>query len=295
MIVVVPLPQPNKGGISGGIEICITYPTEFVKTQLQLDERSAKPRYTGIADVVKQTIRDKGVFGLYKGLPPLLYGSVPKSAVRFGGYELFRSRLVDQNGKLSQTNTLLAGLGAGVTEAIFAVCPMETIKVKFIHDQNLPNPQYKSFPQGVATIIRQEGIGGIYRGLLPTILKQGTNQAMRFFVYNNVTGWMTKDGQKLTPFHTLFAGGLAGFISVYGNTPIDVVKTRMQGLEAHKYKGAWDCARTIWTKEGFPAFYKGTVPRLGRVVLDTAIVFTLYEYIVQGLDLIWDTSHYTKK
>lgn len=33
------------GGITGGIEICITYPTEYVKTQLQLDERSAHPKY----------------------------------------------------------------------------------------------------------------------------------------------------------------------------------------------------------------------------------------------------------
>lgn len=28
-----------------GIEICITFPTEYVKTQLQLDERSAKPKF----------------------------------------------------------------------------------------------------------------------------------------------------------------------------------------------------------------------------------------------------------
>lgn len=33
------------GGITGGIEICITFPTEYVKTQLQLDERSASPKY----------------------------------------------------------------------------------------------------------------------------------------------------------------------------------------------------------------------------------------------------------
>lgn len=117
----------NIGGISGGIEICITFPTEFVKTQLQLDERSAKPRYNGIADVVRQTLRDKGFFGLYKGLSPLLYGSVPKSGVRFGGYEFFKSKLVDEHGKLSQSATLLAGLGAGVSEAIFAVCPMVII------------------------------------------------------------------------------------------------------------------------------------------------------------------------
>jgi solute carrier family 25 citrate transporter 1 len=70
------------------LQICITFPTEYVKTQLQLDERSAKPRYTGIVDVVRQTVHEKGVLGLYRGLPPLLYGSVPKSAVRFGGYEV---------------------------------------------------------------------------------------------------------------------------------------------------------------------------------------------------------------
>ncbi len=42
------------GGITGGIEICITYPTEYVKTQLQLDEKVGK--YKGIADCAKQVI-----------------------------------------------------------------------------------------------------------------------------------------------------------------------------------------------------------------------------------------------
>lgn len=36
------------GGITGGIEICITFPTEYVKTQLQLDERSGQKRYSGL-------------------------------------------------------------------------------------------------------------------------------------------------------------------------------------------------------------------------------------------------------
>ena len=75
------------GGITGGIEICITYPTEYVKTQLQLDQRSATPKYKGIADVAKQTIAKNGFFGLYRGLSVLLYGSIPKSAVRFGAFE----------------------------------------------------------------------------------------------------------------------------------------------------------------------------------------------------------------
>ena len=38
----------SLGGIAGGIEICITFPTEYVKTQLQLDEKANPPRYKGI-------------------------------------------------------------------------------------------------------------------------------------------------------------------------------------------------------------------------------------------------------
>ena len=72
------------GGITGGIEICITFPTEYVKTQLQLDEKvGATKRYKGIIDCVKQTVKQHGVLGLYRGLSVLLYGSIPKSAVRW--------------------------------------------------------------------------------------------------------------------------------------------------------------------------------------------------------------------
>ncbi|GCC41401.1 hypothetical protein chiPu_0025437 [Chiloscyllium punctatum] len=70
------------GGIAGGIEICITFPTEYVKTQLQLDERANPPRYKGIGDCIRVTVRDHGPKGLYRGLSSLLYGSIPKSAVR---------------------------------------------------------------------------------------------------------------------------------------------------------------------------------------------------------------------
>jgi solute carrier family 25 (mitochondrial citrate transporter), member 1 len=73
----------SAGGITGAIEICITFPTEYVKTQLQLDEKmGASRRYKGIADCVHQTVRTHGVSGIYRGLNVLLYWSIPKSAVR---------------------------------------------------------------------------------------------------------------------------------------------------------------------------------------------------------------------
>ncbi|CAG9804500.1 unnamed protein product [Chironomus riparius] len=277
------------GGITGGLEICITFPTEYVKTQLQLDEKGANKRYNGIWDCVRKTVHERGVFGLYRGLSVLVYGSIPKSAVRFGGFEQIKLYLVDEKGNLSGGGKLLAGLGAGVLEAIFAVTPMETVKVKFINDQRSANPKFKGFFHGVGSIVKAEGLSGVYKGVTATILKQGSNQAIRFYVMESLREmYKGNDPNKHTPKLVVgLFGAIAGAASVFGNTPIDVVKTRMQGLEAAKYKSTVDCAVQIWKNEGPLAFYKGTVPRLSRVCLDVAITFMIYDSFMDLFNKVW--------
>eukprot|EP00126_Sphaerothecum_destruens_P011431 Sdes_comp20912_c1_seq5m18192 len=245
------------GGLAGGCEILITYPTEYVKTQLQLDERQAQRRFQGPISVVKQTWKERGVLGFYRGLSSQLYGAIPKSGVRFGAYDIGKRFLASEDGTLTHSNTLFCGFFAGTTEAIVIVCPMETVKIKFIHDMNSASPKYASFFHGVRLMIQEEGIRGVYRGILPTILKQGSNQAIRFLSYNQIKAFMLagkSDGStQLTIYQSLLAGGLAGACSVFGNTPIDVVKTRLQGLDAHKYRGTFDCVVKIWKNEGILA------------------------------------------
>ncbi|XP_078403957.1 tricarboxylate transport protein, mitochondrial-like isoform X1 [Cetorhinus maximus] len=276
------------GGLAGGIEICITFPTEYVKTQLQLDERANPPRYKGIVDCVQVTVRDHGVKGLYRGLSSLLYGSIPKSAIRFGMFEFLNNRMIDEKGVLTMWRSFLCGLGAGVAEAVLVVCPMETVKVKFIHDQSSLSPKYHGFFHGVRGIIREQGLRGTYQGLTATVLKQGSNQAIRFFVMTTLRNWYKGNdpNKPINPFITAAFGATAGATSVFGNTPLDVVKTRMQSLEASKYKNTLDCAYQILKNEGLFAFYKGTVPRLARVCLDVAIVFVIYEEVVKILNKI---------
>lgn len=280
------------GGFAGGLEILCTFPTEYVKTQLQLDSRAVTPRYTGIADCVKKTFSAHGALGFYRGLSSLLYGSIPKASVRFMGYEALRNKLVDKDGKLTQGRTILCGLGAGVMEAIVIVCPMETVKVKFIHDQNQANPRYKGFVHGVREIVKAEGLRGTYQGLTATILKQGSNQAIRFFVFNNLKSYFQEGDNtvEIGALKTFFCGGVAGAASVFGNTPLDVVKTRMQGLDRHLYRNTFHCAQMVLKHDGVKGFYKGTVPRLGRVVFDVAFVFMIYEQTMKVLDYLWKTD-----
>ena len=75
-----------------------------------------------------------------------------------------------------------------------------------------------------------KGLRGTYQGLTATIIKQGSNQAIRFFVYTSIKKWL-QDGDNtkdIGSVKTFITGGIAGAASVFGNTPVDVVKTRMQ-------------------------------------------------------------------
>ena len=74
------------------------------------------------------------------------------------------------------------------------------------------------------------GLRGTYQGLTPTILKQGSNQAIRFFIYSTLKKYFQggDNSVDIGNLKTFLIGGVAGAASVFGNTPIDVVKTRMQ-------------------------------------------------------------------
>lgn len=76
---------------------------------------------------------------------------------RFGAFEALSTQITGGKGELTATQRVLCGLGAGVSEAILAVTPMETVKVKFINDQRLEKPRFKGFFHGTSIIIREQG------------------------------------------------------------------------------------------------------------------------------------------
>lgn len=268
------------GCIAGGIEATAVWPMEFIKTQLQLQTKVkgvALP-YNGMISGLTYYVRTTGFLSLYRGLAPTLIGSIPKAGIRFGLNGVFKENLKDADGKLTPAKNFLAGLGAGVSEALIIVAPVETVKTKCI-ELNMP------FVGGFKHILATEGLGGIYQGAAATALKQGSNQGLRFMWYNEYKRIVTKDGEvKSTPLMSLIGGMTAGCFSTLGNNPFDVVKTRMQGTKAKQYASTLDCFKQILSKEGVVALYAGTVPRLGRVVPGQGIIFASFDTIVENLE-----------
>jgi len=273
------------GGMAGATEAAIMYPTEFAKTQLQLSAKAASKegvasvQYTGMIDCLKQHITKKGPLSVYSGLSTLIVGAIPKAAIRFGAFEQLRKMLKSPDAKeLTTFQTMMAGCGAGIAES-FVVGPAECLKTRLIHDQNLKNPRYNGLVNGASTIIREEGIQAIFKGLAPTMAKQSCNQMTRFTIFKGITNEL-KGGDPtvaLNPVLNFACGFFAGAVSVYATMPFDVVKTQMQGLSASNYSNSIDCARKLVQADGVAALWKGTVPRLSRVCFSGGIIFTCFE------------------
>lgn len=147
-------------------------------------------------------MRRETPLALYKGLGAVLSGIVPKMAIRFASFEAYKNWLADQTtGKTSTANIFLgtpmlyqrcfchstaylsAGLGAGTTEAVAVVTPMEVVKIRLQAQMHsladpLEAPRYRNAGHAVYTIVREEGLATLYRGVSLTALRQATNQGV---------------------------------------------------------------------------------------------------------------------
>lgn len=275
-----------KGFLTGAVETIVGYPTEYVKTQLQLQSRT-HPEYDGMVDCARKTVRQNGFKGLYRGAMPLVFGAGAKQMLRWGIYNNVSAMFRDENNNLSVFATGACGTVAGIGEAALAVTPIETIKTRVTDDYRKGTGRYKGSVDGTIKIFKEEGLLGLYRGAGPTIVRQGMNQTLRFPIQVQACKMITMGDESLksSPFWNGLAGVVAGCGSVVITQPVDVVKTRMQGESAKElYKNMFDCAMKTYSKEGVTAFYFGIVPRLVRVGLSTGVSFTCYPLITTLLN-----------
>ncbi|XP_057830511.1 mitochondrial carnitine/acylcarnitine carrier-like protein [Cryptomeria japonica] len=82
----------TSGGLAGGAFWLAVYPTDVVKSVIQVDNYH-QPKYSGSIDAFKKIVASEGIKGLYKGFGPAMARSVPANAACFLAYEITRSSL----------------------------------------------------------------------------------------------------------------------------------------------------------------------------------------------------------
>lgn len=277
----------------------------------------------GPIQTARKIIQKEGFLSLYKGLSAVYVGIIPKMAIRFVSFEHYQD-MIKLHGSLGTGATnFTAGLLSGLTEAVLIVTPADVCKIRMQSQRHsLLDPleanarKYGNVIQTAVRIVREEGCSALYKGVVPTMLRQGCNQAVNFTAYNAIKSyWLERQRQQcleqrgrrseeedareelsgqqhqqLSGAMSLLIGGLSGAMGPVVNNPLDVVKTRLQKQNTAKntnippkYTGLVQACFRIANEEGAGALWKGITPRLMRIVPGQAITFTTYEAVCRWL------------
>ncbi|KAJ5975169.1 hypothetical protein N7481_008876 [Penicillium waksmanii] len=270
------------GGIAGASETIITYPFELLKTKRQLPENGISSRPSSFS-LLRSTISTQGLPGLYAGCTALASSNALKSSIRFFAFSSSKEWLNTFGTFNATTATLLSGITAGIAESVLVVTPAEALKTRMIEAGKARTGTGDSGMAGtIRQILKNEGAGAFWRGTAPVVGKQAMNSAVRFTTFEILEGevarrWPEFAGRVST---TLAIGALSGIATVYASMPFDSIKTRLQSART-EYNGMVDCAAKIAEREGICAFWRGTTPRLMRLMLSSGITFTVYAQVVQ--------------
>ncbi|KAM3082036.1 Mitochondrial succinate-fumarate transporter [Clarireedia jacksonii] len=274
---------------------------DTIKVRMQLSRRARAPGAPkrGFLKTGSEIMKRETPLGLYKGLGAVITGIVPKMAIRFTSFEAYKKLMVDKDtGVVSGKGTFLAGLAAGVTEAVLVVTPMEVIKIRLQAQHHsmadpLDIPKYRNAAHALYTVVREEGLGALYRGISLTALRQGSNQAVNFTAYTKFKEILQRYQPAYTEvplpsYQTTIIGLVSGAMGPLSNAPIDTIKTRLQKMPGVPGETAISritaIARDMFKQEGFHAFYKGITPRIMRVAPGQAVTFTVYEFLKEKLE-----------
>ena len=160
---------------------------------------------------------------------------------------------------------------------------METQGIGVSHRENKSKAMYKSPGHCLKKIYLTEGIPGVYRGFLTTVLREGPSFGVYFLSYEFLcqrAKHLLKQplDTDLTTGPILLCGGVAGMATWLSTYPVDVIKTRMQEDRVGKYKGNMDCLRKCFMQGGVRSLYKGLGVTLVRAFPVNAATFGAYEY-----------------
>jgi solute carrier family 25 2-oxodicarboxylate transporter 21 len=194
----------------------------------------------------------------------------PKRATKFAANDSWGTfyRGIFGIPKMNQSLSILTGATAGATEA-FVVVPFELVKIRL--QDRASAGKYTGMIDVVVKTVRSEGPLALYNGLESTMWRHILWNAGYFGCIFQVRELLPKAENKSTQMgYDLLSGAVGGTFGTILNTPMDVVKSRIQNSpkvagSVQKYNWAWPSVGIVMKEEGFGALYKGFLPKVLRL------------------------------
>ncbi|GAY41019.1 hypothetical protein CUMW_056190 [Citrus unshiu] len=257
----------GAGAAAGIIAATFVCPLDVIKTRLQVH---GLPKLTNgtvkgslIVGSLEQIFQKEGLRGMYRGLSPTVLALLPNWAVYFTMYEQLKSFLCSE----------------ALSNLIFSLVLKQTQGMK------AGLVPYRSTLSALSRIAQEEGIRGLYSGLVPA-LAGISHVAIQFPTYEKIKMHLADQGNtsmdKLSARDVAVASSVSKIFASTLTYPHEVVRSRLQEQGHHsekRYSGVVDCIKKVFQQEGLPGFYRGCATNLLRTTPAAVITFTSFEMI----------------
>ena len=145
-----------------------------------------------------------------------------------------------------------------------------------------------SILDALKTIFKEEGIKGLYKGLVPALILT-SHGAIQFSIYEALKKWTSslsndKTGNSQPPWVSMLIGSSSKVIAATVTYPYQLIKSRLQQrqmsasiLQTREYRSTTDCFIQIMKHEGIRGFFRGVIPNAAKVAPSAAVTFCVYE------------------
>lgn len=225
---------------------------------------------------------------MVEGWGPTLIGYSMQGACKFGFYEFFKKKFADLAGpemahKYRTTLYLTASASAEVIADV-ALCPMEALKVRM--QTSVATPFAPTAMAGFGRIMREEGVGGFYKGLAPLWMRQVPYTMMKFAafertveaIYKHALSKPKHEYNKLEQLGVTFAAGYwAGIFCAVVSHPADTVVSKLNNVTKAPGEGTSAVIGRILKDLGFVGVWRGLGARIVMIGTLTALQWFIYD------------------
>lgn len=192
------------GALAGVANSIVSCPVEHIRTRMQVQPSGgSQQQYKSTLDCFKKIWSQFGLRGIYKGQSITMLREWQGYGGYFFAYEMLVQRELQQSQQSSNPQTrardiptwkvMLFGALAGYAMWL-PVYPIDAIKSRIQTDSLDPSGQkYRGMLDCFKKTMRQEGITGLYRGLVPCMLRAGPVNAATFVAYEFAMGLLRGD------------------------------------------------------------------------------------------------------
>eukprot|EP00250_Pteridium_aquilinum_P006512 c16414_g1_i1 orf=483-1532(+) len=283
------------------------YPMVALKTRQQVSAGSASSVNLGL-----HILRNEGVGALYRGFGTSLLGTIPARALYMSTLEITKCNvgfaalhLGLPESAAAATANAMAGLSASMA-AQLVWTPVDVISQRLMVQGHQRSPNlnrsascnYRGGYDAFRTILRVDGLRGLYRGFGVSILTYAPSSALWWATYcmTQRTLWKglglgmsrcSDAEEQHVPSSALLvsvqgvSAACAGGVAAILTTPLDTIKTRFQVLESEENKRPTvrETVRTLLKDGGWRACYKGLGPRWATMSMSATTMITTYEFL----------------